>query len=229
MLIVDVFEWFTDPENWTGSNGIPNRLAEHLYLCSVTLLIAILVALPIGLWIGHTNRGGALAINVSNVGRAMPTLALLGLFSLWLGFGSIWPTIIALVALAIPPIITNTYVGVRGVDPAAVDAAHGMGYQGRQVLWHVETPLAMPLIMAGIRSTAVAVVATAALAAVVGQGGLGRYITDGLATGRFEELVAGAILVALLALLVDGLFALLSRLLDPTARARRRVAAAQQA
>jgi osmoprotectant transport system permease protein len=229
MLIGDVFGWFTDPENWSGTDGVPNRLAEHLVICAVTLLVAILIALPLGLWIGHTNRGGALAINVSNVGRAIPTLALLGLFSLWLGFGSIWPTIIALVALAIPPVITNTYVGVRGVDAAAVDAARGMGYTGGQVLWKVETPLAMPLIMAGVRSSAVAVVATAALAAVVGQGGLGRYITDGLATGRFEELVAGAILVALLALLVDGLFALLSGVLDPTARARRRVAAAQRA
>ncbi|HSI92686.1 MAG TPA: ABC transporter permease [Jiangellaceae bacterium] len=220
-VLLDAFRWLADPANWTGANGIAMRSVEHLQLTAASVLIACAVALPIALWLGHIGRGGTVAINISNVGRAVPTFAVLVLLFLTpLGL-SIWTTIIALVLFAIPPILTNAYVGMREVERDAVDAARGMGMAGLQLLRKVELPLAVPLIMNGIRLAAVQVVATATIAAFVAGPGLGRIITAGFGRQDYAQMVAGAILVAVLALVVEGLMELLLRRVDPLRRARR--------
>jgi osmoprotectant transport system permease protein len=213
---VNYLRFFTDGANWHGSEGIPHRIAEHLYLTGMSMLIAVVVAVPLALWLGHLGRGGFLAINTSNVGRALPSLALLGIFAQALprGYDSPWPTIGAMAALAIPPLVTNTYVGVREVDRDVVEAARGMGLSGAQAL-------ALPLILAGLRTSVTNVVATATLAAFFAQGGLGRYIVDGSHTGDNPQLFAGALLVALLALLLDGIIALIARRTSALERSRR--------
>jgi osmoprotectant transport system permease protein len=215
--------FFTDGANWHGDGGIPHRTLEQLYFTAVPMLIAILIAVPLALWLGHLGRAGFLAINVSNIGRAMPSLALLGIFSQVLpnGYNSTWPSVVALVALGVPPLVTNTYVGVREVDPEVVEAARGVGLSGGQLLRKVELPLALPLIWAGLRTSTTNVVATAALVALFAQGGLGRYIVDGQATSDQAQMFAGAFLVAVLALLVDGVLALVGRWVSPLARSRR--------
>ncbi|MGI8574016.1 MAG: ABC transporter permease [Egibacteraceae bacterium] len=201
-VISGVLEWFTDPINWQGADGVPNRVLEHLGYSLSASLLAILIALPIGLAVGHIGQGGALAINLSNVGRAVPSFGIIILAFTVFGIG-LTPILIALVAMAIPPIVTNSYVGVRAVDPDVRDSAQGMGLTGWEVLREVEVPVAMPLIMAGIRTSVVQVVATATLAAFISLGGLGRYIFDGLQTQDIAEVVSGAILVAVLALIVE--------------------------
>jgi osmoprotectant transport system permease protein len=215
-FFVAVFAWLSAPQHWAGSDGIPNRLAEHLLISTVTIVVAVLIALPIGVLAGHTGRGGFLAINVANFGRAMPSLALLALmlpvalsFKLGLGF---WPTFIALVPLGIPPVLTNSYVAVREVDRDVVEAARGMGLRERQVLQKVELPLGAPLIIAGIRNAAVAIVATATLGALVAGGGLGRYIVDGIALQDYPRVFVGALLVALLSIIVELAFGGFERL-----------------
>jgi osmoprotectant transport system permease protein len=217
------FNFLTDGTNWHGDNGIPHRVVEQLYLTGVSMGIAIVVAVPLALVLGHIGRGGFLAINTSNIGRAMPSLALLGIFSQVLpkGYDSAWPSIAALVALGLPPLITNTYVGVREVDRDVVEAARGMGLSAGQVLRRVELPLALPLILAGLRTSTTNVLATATLAALFAQGGLGRFIVDGQATSDEAQMFAGALLVAVLALLVDGLLALVGRWASPVARSQR--------
>ncbi|WP_419996830.1 ABC transporter permease [Streptomyces boninensis] len=219
--IADAWSWLTDGSNWSGATGIGARLGEHLWLSAVALVITALIALPVALWLGHIGKGGALAINISNVGRAVPTLAVLGLLALTpLRQHGNWPTIIALVLFAIPPLLTNAYVGVREADKDVVEAARGMGMSPAQLLGRVEVPLASPLIMTGIRSAAVQIIATATLAAFAGGGGLGRIITHGFATNRTYEVVAGALLVAALALLVEVLLVLGQRLVDPLRKRR---------
>ncbi len=204
--------WLTSGANWSGANGITHRLGEHLYLTVVCLAISCAIALPVALVLGHLGRGGALAVNVSNVGRAVPTFAVLVLLLLSpIGDDGQWPTIIALVLFAIPPLLTNAYVGMRGVDRDVVESARGMGMTGGQLLLRVELPLAFPLIMTGIRTAAVQVVATATLAALPGGGGLGRLITAGFDLQRTDQVVGGAVLVALLALLVEAFFVVLQR------------------
>lgn len=215
-FLEQVAAWFADPSHWNGSDGIPNRIAEHLVLSAATVAVAVVIALPLGVWFGHTGRGGFLAINVANIGRAMPSLALLALMlpvalSLKLGLG-FWPTFIALVPLGIPPIMTNSYVAVRGVDRDVVEAARGMGLRERQVLSQVELPIGAPLIIAGVRNAAVAIVATATLGALVAGGGLGRYIVDGLARQEYPRLFVGALLVALLSIVVEVAFGGFERL-----------------
>jgi osmoprotectant transport system permease protein len=215
-FLFEVLAWLTAPEHWVGSDGIPNRTAEHLLLSSVTAAVAVLIALPIGVLCGHTGRGGFLVINIANVGRALPSLALLALmlpvaFSLKLGLG-FWPTFMALVPLGLPPILTNSYVAIREVDRDVVEAARGMGLREHQVLRQVELPIAAPLIIAGVRNAAVAIVATATLGAWVAGGGLGRYIVDGLARQEYPRLVVGALLVALLSIAVEVAFGALERL-----------------
>ena len=212
--------WFTDPAHWSGPNGIGWRLAEHIGYSLVATVVAAAIALPVGLALGHTGRFGNLAINVANIGRAIPTFGLIVMAFILLRF-SLLPVFIALVALAIPPILTNTYVGIRQVDREIRDAANGMGMTGAQVLWQVEAPIALPLIMAGIRVSAVQVVATATLAAVVSFGGLGRFIIDGLAQGvqgrarGLSQVVAGALLVALLAMVTEIALGRAQRALTP--------------
>ncbi|MBT2397367.1 ABC transporter permease [Streptomyces sp. ISL-100] len=217
--IGDAFTWLGTGANWQGESGVWNRLAEHLYFSGVCLLLSCLIALPLALWLGHLGRGGALAINLSNAGRAIPTLAVLILLTLTpLGKQGDLPTIIALVLFAVPPLLTNAYIGMREVDRAVVEAARGMGMSGRQLFVRVELPLAYPLVMTGLRSAAVQVVATATLAAMAGEGGLGRIITAGFNTYNTPQVVAGALLVAVLALLVEGVLVAADRLLDPMRR-----------
>lgn len=220
-VLIDAFGWLADPANWQGPDGVATRLVEHLQLTVASVAIACVIAIPIALWLGHIGKGGTLAINVSNVGRAVPTFAVLVLLFLTpLGL-SVWSTIIALVLFAIPPILTNTYVGMREVDRDVVDAARGMGMDGTQLLGKVELPLALPLLMNGVRLAAVQVVATATIAALVAGGGLGRIITNGFGRQDLPQIVAGAILVAALALAVEALMEWLQRRLDPMRRARR--------
>ena len=214
-VLGDVARWFADPEHWQGPHGIPVRILEHLELSGLAVAAALLIAAPIALYLGHTGRGGFIAINVANIGRALPSLALLAFglviaISLGLGLG-FWPTIFALVPLAIPPIMTNTYVAVREVDPDIVDAARGMGLSEGQILRQIEIPLGLPLMLSGIRTAAVNVVATATLGALVAGGALGRFIVDGLALREFDQLFAGAVLVALLAIVTEITFAALER------------------
>jgi osmoprotectant transport system permease protein len=209
---VNVFSYLLDPAHWSGSQGIPTRLVEHLGYTALTLVIALVIAIPVGAWIGHTGRGGFFVVGLANGLRALPTLGLLVLIVGATGLGLLGP-ITALVILAVPPILAGTYAGVRNVDPAVVDAARGMGMRGREVLFNVELPNALPLIIGGIRSSVLQVVSTATIAAIVALGGLGRFIIDGLAIRNFPEMTAGAVLVALLAIIADLLLAGLQRLL----------------
>jgi osmoprotectant transport system permease protein len=214
-FLASVAAWLTDPRNWQGSNGVPTRIAEHLWLSALAVAIAAAVALPIGVLLGHTGRGGFAAISIANVGRALPSLALLALalpaaFALGLGLG-FWPTLFAMVPLGIPPILTNSFVAIREVDRDVVESARGMGMGEWQILRRVELPIAASLLIAGVRNAAVAIVATATLGALVAGGGLGRYIVDGLALQEYSRLFVGALLVALLAIATELLFGLVER------------------
>jgi osmoprotectant transport system permease protein len=215
------WDWLTTNANWSGADGVPHRLSEHLYFSGVSLGIALVLALPGAVVLGHYGRGGVVAVNISNIGRAIPTFAVLTLLLVAFGSGSDWPVIVSLVLFAVPPLVTNAYVGVREADRAVVEAARGMGMTDRQLLLRIELPLAFPLIWTGVRSAAVQVVATATLAAMAGFGGLGRIITAGFKRQITAEVVAGAVLVAVLALLVEGVFLVLERLLDPMRRRNR--------
>jgi osmoprotectant transport system permease protein len=201
-VVNDVIAWLTDPAQWSGTGGIPARTLQHLGYSLVATAIAAAIALPIGIFIGHTGRGALTVINLANQGRAIPALGILFLTFFLFGIG-LAPILAALTALAIPPMVTNSYIGVRSVDRDVREAAEGMGMRGRQVLWRVEVPVAMPLIMAGVRTSTVQVVATATLAAVVGLGGLGRYLIDGLSQRDLPQVVGGAILVAVLSLVTE--------------------------
>ena len=201
-VLNEVIAWLTDPAQWSGPDGIPVRTLQHAYYAVLATTLAAAVALPIGIFIGHTGRGALVAVNLTNLGRALPTFGIIILVFTLAGYGFI-PVLVALTALAVPPIVTNSYAGIRSVDREIREAAEGMGMRGRQVLWQVELPVAMPLIMAGIRTSAVQVVATATLAAFVGLGGLGRYLIDGLSQRDLPQVVGGAILVALLSLLTE--------------------------
>ncbi|MFD9813866.1 ABC transporter permease [Streptomyces sp. NPDC059080] len=220
--LTGAWQWLTTAANWAGEKGVWHRLAEHVQISAVCLLLSCLVALPVALWLGHIGKGGALAVNLSNVGRAVPTFAVLVLLTLGpLGSQGEWPTVIALVLFAIPPLLTNAYLGIREADRDVVEAARGMGMSGPQLLLRVELPLAYPLLMTGLRSAAVQIVATATLAAMAGGGGLGRIITAGFGNYDTAQVVAGAVLVAALALAVEGVMVAVDRLCDPM-RGRRR-------
>ena len=219
--------WLGDGQHWQGAAGVPHRLAEHVGISAVAVLLAAAVALPAGLWVGHRGSGGGLVVAIANVGRAVPSFGLLILGVLAFGIGA-GPVVATLVLLAIPPILVNTATGVRDVDADLKDAAAGQGLSGRQVLLQVELPSALPLVLAGVRTAAVLVVATATLAAVVpGVGGLGTYVVDGIGQQDDGKAVAGALLVALLATLTEGGLALVERWVVPAgvrreAGARRR-------
>jgi len=216
-----VIGWLVDPVNWSGSDGIPTRLGEHLVLSVVPLVLAMLVALPIGAWIGHTGRFANVAINVANLGRAIPSLAILALVAILLqGFivsiglrsiASEVATMVALFALAIPPILTNTFIAISEVDDQLVEAGRGMGMRDSQVLWQIEIPVGLPVILVGVRTAAVQVVATATLGAVVATGGLGRYIIDGIAQRLDHEVFAGALIVAALSIATELAFTAIER------------------
>ena len=212
-----VLAWYTEPAHWTGNNAIQLRLWQHLSLSAASLAAGVAIALPIGLYIGHTGRFARVTVALSNIGRAVPSLGWLGIaFPIGTalfhraGIGFL-PAFIGLVALAIPPIVTNTYAGLRTVDPELQEAARGMGMRELQLLFRVEVPVSLAIILAGIRASAVAVVATAPLAALVGGGTLGSYIIEGLALSDEVRVFAAAVLVALLAILTELGFAWLQR------------------
>jgi len=206
-----MWDYLTDAYNWSGNEGIWTRILQHLWYTFAALGISAVIALPIGLRIGHTRRGAFLAINLGNAARALPSLGLLMLAVLITDQIGFVPVLIALVALGIPPILASTYAGLSGVDPATIDAARGMGMTGREILTKVEIPIAMPLIISGLRGAALQIVSTATIAALVALGGLGRYVVDGLKLRDFPQMFTGALLVALLAIAIDALFALIGR------------------
>ena len=209
-----VLQWFLDGTHWQGPDGVPTRLGEHVQLSAEAVLIGAVIALPVGVLLGHYGRFGNIAISISNIGRAIPSYGLLVIAFTLLGFGN-GPIVIALTALAIPPMVTNSYVALSEVDPDIKEAARGMGYRELAQLLRIELPLAVPLLMAGIRTSAIQVVATATVAALIAGGGLGRYIVDGFATFDFTKLFAGALLVAALALTTELLLSGLERVLVP--------------
>jgi osmoprotectant transport system permease protein len=211
-LFKNLGSWLTSGAQWSGSDGIIHRLAEHLQYSLLATLIAAAIGLPLGLLIGHTGRGAFLAINLASFGRALPTVGLVVLVFLAGGL-SMLPVYVALVALAVPAIVTNTYAGMTAVDPDVKDAARGQGMRGHQVLFQVELPLALPLIMTGLRLALIQVVATATIAAYVSFGGLGRYVFDGLAQRDLVQVLGGAVLVAVVAVVLDLLLSTLQRFL----------------
>lgn len=221
-VLGSTWDWLADPAHWSGDDGVWHRLLQHLLLTVVCLIVSCLIALPVALVLGHLGKGGALAVNISNVGRAVPTFAVLVLLLLTpVGKWGEGPTVVALVLFAVPPLLTNAYVGMREVDRGVVQAARGMGMTGRQTLTRVEVPLALPMILNGVRIAAVQLVATATIAALAGGGGLGRIITAGFNLASTPQVVAGAILVAAFALLVEGVFEVVERLGPAWARAGR--------
>ena len=219
-IIWQTIKWFSDGSHWSGDMGIPHRVLEHVEVSAFALVLATALALPIGLLIGHTRRGELIAVSIGNLGRALPSFGILAIiFPLTLRYapGSIGfpPTLITLALLGIAPILTNSYVGIQNVDPDAVEAARGMGLSGGQVLRSLELPLAAPLIVAGLRTAAVQIVATATLGAVFAFGGLGSYIVLGFAVNDHAEILAGALLVAVLAIVTEVSFAFLERAVSP--------------
>jgi osmoprotectant transport system permease protein len=213
-LLDTTVAWLTNPEHWSGTDGVAARLVEHVGISALSMLLAIAVALPAGLYIGHTRRGVSLAVAVANIGRAIPSLALIGIivpftqaFDPGLGF-FLYPTLLAMSILAIPPILLNAYAGVSEVDAELVEAARGMGFTESQILQRVEIPLALPVILGGVRSAAVQVVATTTLGALFGLGGLGRFIVDGIAQNDDGQLFGGVFLVAVIAVSIEGSLAL---------------------
>lgn len=210
-----VIEWFTASSHWHGVGGIPHRMQEHVVMSVIVTVAAAAVALPLGVWLGHIGRGGVLAVNVSNTGRAIPSFAVLVIAEQVSGKIGAVPAFVALFLLAVPPMLTNAYTGVRGVDPELREASEAMGLTGVQTLFRVELPLALPLIMAGVRTAAVQVVATATLAAVVAWGGLGRYIVDGLGARDDVQIFAGAVMVLGLSFATELVLGLVQRRLTP--------------
>jgi osmoprotectant transport system permease protein len=223
----DTWNYLTDPANWTGDGGMLELLLQQLLLSITALVMAVLVGLPIALWLGHIGRGGFLAINISNVGRAVPTFALLAVLVTadWPGTDTLGPygraglaTLLALTLFALPPLITNAFVAVREVPDDVKESARGMGMTGGQQFFRVELPLALPLVASGIRLALVQVWATATIAALVAGPGLGRVITDGFYRTNYGKGIAGAIVVAAVALVLELLAAGVQRAVDPTPR-----------
>lgn len=216
-MIASIWSWLTSPESWSGPTGIGTRLVEHLGYSLLVLVLAAIIAIPLGVWVGHTGRGRWI-VSLANSARAVPTLGLLFAITLLVGplisstLAFVIPSVIVLVLLALPPVLSGAYAGVEAVDAAARDAAHGIGMRDRQVLLRVELPCALPLLLSGLRSATLQVVATATIAAYVGLGGLGRFLIDGLAQGDYVQTAGGALLVAVLALVVDLVLAAVERL-----------------
>ena len=217
-----IANWFDDAQHWRGGDGIPHRLVQHLDICAVSLLVALAIALPLGVGLGHLRKGGLIAQNLANVGRAVPSLVILIIAVPFLGIGA-RPAELALVALAIPPLLTNTYVGMAEVDDDVREAARGMGMTAPQMIWRAELPLALPFIMAGLRTATFNVIATATLAAEIASGGLGQFISTGLEVNDSVEIVCGALLVVALALSAEAALATLQHaIVAPPLRQQRR-------
>ncbi|MER7897050.1 ABC transporter permease [Streptomyces sp. NPDC096046] len=216
-----VHAFFSDSAHWHGYDGIPQRLLEHVRYSALALVLAAAIGLPVGLLTGHTGRGGNALAFIATAARALPSFGLLVLIVVLMGFGLL-PVMIPLVVLAVPPILVTTYEAVRTVDPSPVDAARGMGMHESRILFQVELPVALPLILSGLRSAAIQIVSTATIAAYVSLGGLGRYIVDGLYQRDYEKVVGGATLVAVLALVTLALFWVAGRVaVSPGVRRRR--------
>lgn len=216
-LLSAIVDYLADPATYEGRYALQNLLGQHLYYMIASTLLAVAIAVPLGLWVGHRGRGELVVVNVTNIGRAVPDFGVLIIAFVWLGLNA-GPVIVALVALAVPPILINTYIGVRQVDPDVRDSAEGMGMTGWQVLSRVEVPIALPLVMTGVRTAAVQVVATATLAGYVGLGGFGRLIFDVIAVGvrpNLDRLVVACVAVAALAVLTELGLARVERRLTP--------------
>lgn len=218
LMIGNILEWLTSSSTWSGDTGLGARIVEHLLYSLLAVAIAAAIAIPLGLWIGHTGKARWL-VSVANSLRAVPTLGLLFAVALWLGpkisnpdLAFLIPSVVVLVVLVIPPILSGVYAGVEAVDPATRDAARGVGMRGMEVVRQVEIPNALPLILSGLRSAFLQVIATATVAAYIGLGGLGVYLRDGIAFGDYVSAAGGAVVVSVLALLVDGVLALVQRL-----------------
>lgn len=227
--LLDGIGWLADPSHWSGTDGIWLRLGQHVELSAAATVLAALVAIPVGLAVGHTRRAEFIAVQTANLGRAIPSLAILSLAYVIvllnapkLAFGFL-PTLVALILLGIPPILVNTYVGIQQVDADTIEAARGMGMTGGQILRRLEIPLAAPLIVTGLRLAAVTIVATATLSALIAGGTLGRYIVDGYAQQDIPKVVGGAILVAVLAIATELAFSLVGRLTAPRVTSSGRV------
>ncbi|WP_374928409.1 ABC transporter permease [Kytococcus sedentarius] len=218
MIVGEIVAWLTDPVNWQGEDGILMQTVRHLAYSFMALGLACLVAVPLGLWIGHTGKGSVVAVNAAGALRALPSLGLLLLGWVLLAphlpgeLAFVVPSLIVLAVLAVPPVLSGVYSGIAEVDPAARDAAKGMGMTGMQVLRKVEIPVALPLILSGLRSGLLQIIATATIAAYVSLGGLGRYLIDGLAARDYAQMAGGALLVAGLALLMELVFTLIQKL-----------------
>lgn len=214
-FVAEVAAWFADPGTWSGRDGIPARLGEHLWVSGVALTAAIAIGLPLGLFIGHTGRWAAAVVALANIGRAVPSLGFMGIaFILLLPFGlgvGPLPAILALTALGIPPIVVNTHAALRGVDAELLEAARGMGMRESEVLGRVEVPIGLPVILAGVRTSAVQIVATATLATVVGGGTLGELILIGFAVNDQVRIFGAALVVALLSVLTEVAFGAVQR------------------
>jgi osmoprotectant transport system permease protein len=206
-LFIAAWHYFTDPANWGGPTGIDQRILQHIWYSFLAVTISAAIAIPLGLIIGHTRRGGALVVGFANSMRALPTVGLLTLLVLFLGLGLV-PPIIALLGVGIPPLLAGAYSGVANVDAGVVDASRAMGMTEPQVLLRAELPNALPLLLTGLRAATLQVIATATVAAFVNLGGLGRYIFDGIALYKYDRVLVGAILVAILALACDAVLAL---------------------
>jgi len=222
-VINDTIAWLTDPLSWVGPNGIPTRMAEHIVISGVSLVFALLIALPAGLYIGHTGRFARLAVNLANMWRALPSLAVIAIvlpitarIDPQLGF-KVYPTLIAMIVLAVPPILVNTYSGLQGIDSDVREAGRGQGMSEWQLLSRVEVPLAVPALNTGISSATVQVIATATLGAIFGFGGLGRYLIDGVSQGDIGQTVGGAVLVGALVLTASAVFAVVGWQATPRA------------
>jgi len=212
--VAEALAYIFDGANWVGATGIGQRFAEHLIYTGLSMLIALAIALPLGLYIGHTGRGRNLVIAITSAARAVPTFGLVLFVILFTGLG-LWPLVFVLVVLAIPPVLAGIYSGLEAIDRTTIDAARATGMSEWQILARVEIPLGLPLIIGGIRSGTLQVIATATIAGYISLGALGRFLIEGLALHKYELTIVGAILVIALALAADGILALVQRLVVP--------------
>lgn len=222
-VFTDTVAWLASFDHWSGGSGIPARLGEHLQYTGLILLIATAIAVPVGLYVGHTGRGRVAVVALAGALRALPTLGLLTLFVLLAGIG-LMPPIWALVILTVPPLLAGTYAGVASVDPNVVDAARAIGMTELQVLLRAEVPNALPVMFGGFRTAVLQVIATVSVVAYINLGGLGRYLFDGMVLSDFPQMLGGSLLIAGLAIAVELVLALFQRLFlvrgEPAARDR---------
>jgi osmoprotectant transport system permease protein len=215
-LFAEAIAWLTAPERYEGASSLPIRIGEHLFFTFIAVLIAAVIAIPLGYLIGHTGRGREIAVGISGAARALPSFGLILLLVLLIGVTQKpLAAFIAFVLLAIPSILAGAYSGLEAIDRRIIDSARAVGMTEWQILWKVEVPLGLPLLIGGIRSAALQVVATVTLAAYIGLGGVGLYIISGLALRKFDQMLGAAIVIVTLALVIDALFALLQRVITP--------------